>query len=163
MTPINREILRAELERDEGLKLKAYKDTVGKWTIGVGRNLDDVGLRLHEMEKLNISLDSVKLKGITGEQAMYLLDSDIDGVMVDLDMHLPWWRTLDEVRQRVLCNMCFNLGINGLMGFKNTLKLISTKRYREAADNMLLSKWAGQVGKRANRLADLMRLGPIAA
>lgn len=144
----------AELRRDEGERLKAYKDTVGKWTIGVGRNLDDVGTA-----PLDRTVADVKAKGITGDETSQMLAHDLDRVDGDLDKRLPWWRDLDPVRQRVLVNMCFNLGIGGLCGFVNTLAMIRTHRYTEASSNMLQSKWARQVGQRATRLSNMMRTG----
>ena len=129
----------AELERDEGVRLKPYRDSVGKLTIGIGRNLDDVGITLDETH--------------------YLLNGDIARAEADLDARLPWWQTLDPVRQRVLVNMCFNMGIAGLLTFANTLELVRVGQYADAADHMLASKWAGQVGPRAQRLADMMRDG----
>lgn len=128
-----------DLIRDEGLKLKPYKCTAGKTTIGVGRNLDDVG--------------------ITNEEALELLRNDIMRCMKDLDKNLPWWRTLTENRQSALVNLCFNLGIGGLLGFKNTLEYIRTGQYDKAAENALQSKWAAQVGDRAKRIAELIRKG----
>lgn len=160
LDPINREVLRFELTRDEGLRLKPYRCTAGKLTIGVGRNLDDVGLLPGEAQTLDISLSSIRAKGITKAQAMRLLDNDIDRVLRDLDRHLPWAKDLDEVRQRVLINMAFNLGIHGLLGFKNTLAFVRGGQFSRAADNMLKSLWARQVKGRAVRLAELMRLGP---
>jgi len=136
---IGMELISADLKRDEGERLKPYKDTVGKLTIGVGRNLDDVG--------------------ISKEESAVLLVNDIARVEAALDVSLPWWRTLSENRQRVLINMCFNMGINALLGFTNTLKLIKDARYNDAAVEMLKSKWASQVGDRALRLSDLMRKG----
>lgn len=129
----------AELRRDEGERFKPYKDTVGKLTIGVGRNLDD--------------------RGITTDESAYLLANDVTHVMRGLDIGLPWWRTLDPVRQRVLINMGFNLGINGLLGFVNTLRMVREKDYAAAAAGMLASKWARQVGDRAKRLAYMMEHG----
>ena len=136
---MNRTELREQLILDEGLRLKPYKDTTGKITIGVGRNLSDVGISMHE--------------------AMLLLDNDVEAVEDDLDQRLPWWRGLSEARQLVLANMCFNLGIGRLTGFQNTLAAIKSEDYAAAADGMLASKWAGQVGKRAHRLAKMMREG----
>jgi lysozyme len=136
---VNTEALVKDLTRDEGVRLKAYKCTAGKTTIGIGRNLDDVG--------------------ISPEEADILLRNDIAKVVSALDANLPWWTTLTEVRQRVLANMCFNLGLKGLLGFRNTLKLIETGAYMEAAQAMLASKWARQVGKRAERLSLMMRDG----
>ena len=136
---MNLTALKEELIRDEGLRLKPYRDTVGKLTIGVGRNLDDVG--------------------ITKDEAMHLLECDIRRVKGDLDRAMPWWRELDEVRQRVIVNMAFNLGIARLMGFKNMLDAMRAGNYRDAAKEMLNSKWATQVGERAPRLAAMMRDG----
>jgi lysozyme len=136
---MNRDALSAQLVTDEGLRLKPYRDTVGKTTIGVGRNLDDVG--------------------ISKSEAMMLLGADIDVACAALDKSLPWWRGLSENRQDVLCNMAFNMGINKLMGFVNTLAKIQAGDYEGAAMGMLDSHWAQQVGERAQRLAKMMREG----
>jgi lysozyme len=97
--------------------------------------------------------------GISKEEAYHLAHNDIDRVRIDLDQYLPWWSTLDETRQRVLANMCFNMGIVKLLEFTQTLKLIKQGQYDLAASAMLASNWAKQVGPRAIRLADLMRRG----
>ena len=131
----------AELTRDEGLRLKPYLDTVGKLTIGYGRNLNDVG--------------------ISEDEAQYLLRNDILAAERFLDANLPWWRRLDEDRQRVLCNMAFNLGPH-LLEFHQTLYYVANGDYESAANQMMLSKWAQQVGPRAKRLADRMRGRQIA-
>lgn len=131
--------LTKELERDEGLRLKPYRDTVGKLTIGIGRNLDDVGVSQVEAE--------------------FMLANDIEAVMGELDANLPWWRTLDEVRQRVLANLCFNLGIVKLLKFKQTLNFIQAAQYDAAATAMSQSLWHRQVGDRAVRLEKMMRDG----
>ncbi len=133
------DLVTADLRRDEGERLKPYRDTVGKLTIGIGRNLDDVG--------------------ISAEESAFLLANDIAKVEKQLDERLPWWRTLSINRQRVLINMAFNMGIFGLLGFKNTLAFVQAGDYARAADNMLISKWAKQVKGRAVRLAELMRNG----
>ncbi len=136
----------AELRRDEGVVPYAYQDHLGYWTIGAGRLIDKKkGGRLSESE-----ID-------------FLLDNDIARFEGLLDKQLPWWRGQDEVRQRVLLNMAYNLGINGLLGFKNTLAYVKAKQYDQAAKNMLLSKWAGQVGNRAKRLSEMMRTGRVAS
>lgn len=136
---MNIENLTAELIVDEAMKLKPYHCTAGKLTIGVGRNLDDVG--------------------ISPDEARYLLKNDIQRVCGELDAALPWWGKLSERRQRVLANMAFNLGIKGLLGFKNTLAAMQQGRYEDAANGMLASLWAKQVGNRAVRLAKMMREG----
>ena len=139
MTFDQREDLKEQLLRHEGLRLKPYKDSVGKLTIGIGRNLDD--------------------RGISHATAEQMLEEDIDLVLSQLEDKLPFFKGLDVVRQRVLADMCFNLGINGLLGFHNTLSFIEEGRYDAAATNMLLSKWAKQVGPRAHTLARMMREG----
>lgn len=133
------DVLKAELVRDEGLRLKAYRDSVGKLTIGVGHNLDDVG--------------------ITYAAAMQMLEDDILDVMGQMDAQIEWWATLDDARQRVLANMAFNLGIKGLLGFQHMLAAAKVGNFEEAAEQMLSSKWATQVGARAVRLAQMMRTG----
>ena len=133
-----------QLRLHEGERRKPYRDTVGKLTIGIGRNLDDKGLRRDEIE--------------------YLLANDIADSRADLDRYLPWWRGLDPVRQRVLIDMVFNMGAGspkggGLLSFVNTLSEIRRGNYGIAADMMLASKWSAQVGRRAVRLATMMRTG----
>lgn len=132
-------LLKAELERDEGLRLKPYRDSVGKLTIGIGRNLDDVG--------------------ISQKEAEFLLDNDLTRTLARLDASLPKWRELDTVRQRVVANMAFNLGVGKLFEFKKMLAALDKKDYAEAAIQMLDSTWATQVGERAQRLAKMMRDG----
>lgn len=146
---IDMQALRRALHDSEDRRRYPYRDTVGKLSIGVGRNLDDVGLREDEID--------------------YLLDNDLRDVLADLDRALSWWRDLDGVRQLVLAEMCFNLGLGnaakgtGLLGFTNTLEAIRERRFDAAAGGMLRSKWAGQVGDRADRLARMMRTGRMEA
>lgn len=136
---MNTDMLLSDLKRDEGLVLKPYRDTVGKLTIGIGRNLDDVG--------------------ITENEALYLAKNDIFKVTSALDVALPWWRTMSEPRQRALCNMAFNLGVKGLMGFRKALAALQDGDYAKAADEFLDSAWRKQVGDRAVRITDMIRGG----
>ena len=136
---IDIEQLTKELRTDEGVKPMPYRDTVGKLTIGVGRNLDD--------------------RGLSNDEIDYLLKNDIRIVCEELDKRLPWWRRMSAVRQRVLANMAFNMGINVLLTFRNTLAAMQGGRYDDAAVGMLASKWAKQVGKRAIRLSEMMKKG----
>lgn len=128
-----------QLKRDEAVRLKPYRDSVGKLTIGTGRNLDDVGISADEND--------------------LMLRNDIERSRRDLFQHLPWVVQLDDARRGVLLNMTFNMGIGGVCAFKNTLALIQAGKYAEAADAMLQSKWAEQVGLRAHRLALQMEKG----
>ena len=158
--------LGAEIARDEGDELRVYRCTEGKLSIGKGRNLDDFGISAAETKALGITKASVTKHGITQAQSDALFVNDIARSEADLDRKLPWWRGLDPVRQRVLLNMCFNMGIgnaqNGLLSFRNTLEMIRTGRYAAAAKAMTQSKWHRQVGARAARLEAMMETGRAA-
>lgn len=133
-----------QLLKHEGLRLFPYKDSAGKLTIGVGRNLDEVG--------------------ITKNEALYLLDNDIGRVRAELDDALPWWRELDLIRQQVMIDLGFNLGVltppekAKLLTFTHTLDLIQSGRYAEAADNLTKTLWHTQVGSRALELETMLRM-----
>ncbi len=132
--------IKEQLVRHEGLRLKPYRCTAGKLTIGIGRNLDDCG--------------------ISQSEAYVMLINDIMNCEKQLQQKIPdIYNSLDEVRKSVLLNMCFNLGINGLLGFKNTLAFVKAGDWERAANNMLVSRWAKQVGRRAIELSELMRKG----
>jgi len=134
---LNIDALKAQLIIDEALRLRPYRCTQGKLTIGVGHNLDD--------------------KPISKRAAEVILEDDIADVVADLDRALPWWRQLDDARQNVLANMCFNLGLDRLLGFTNTLAAMKRGDYEWAAQGMEDSRWAKQVGARADRLIAVMR------
>ena len=126
-----------QLVKHEGLRLKPYVDTVGKVTIGVGHNLTDNGLPQHIV--------------------MELLEMDIDDAVKLLDP-LPWYQSLDSVRQEVIVNMTFNLN-RKILDFKNMIRAIQIGDWDEAANSILNSKFGKQVGNRAVDLATQMRLG----
>jgi lysozyme len=130
--------LRGMLIKHEGLELKPYQDTVGKWTIGVGHNLTDVG--------------------ITRDEAMYLLENDLTRCFKEA-RKLEWWAGMDPVRQEVIIMMIFNMGVPRLNGFKNMIEALKVRDYEKAAEEMLKSKWYDQVGKRATILALMMHDG----
>lgn len=160
----SRSSLQAELVRDEALRLVPYRCTAGKLSNGIGRNLDDIGIRaseLHLFPGCTTPAQALAVAGrrLTRDQATGLFWSDVAGCEADLDRRLPWWRTLDDVRQRVLLNMCFNLGIARLLGFRNTLAMIRRGEFAAAARGMANSLWARQVGQRAVRLQHMMRTG----
>ena len=136
---VDRAAMTRQLRLHEGERLTPYRCTAGKLTIGVGRNLED--------------------RGITREESAYLLANDIAAEERELLRALPWVAQLDEVRQRVLLDMSFNLGIVGLLNFKNTLATIRAGNYGKAAAMMLDSRWARQVGQRAQRLSQMMATG----
>lgn len=132
-----RETVIESLIRDEGLELKPYRDSVGKLTIGIGRNLDD--------------------KGISESEARMLLANDVDDAWRDLDNNCPWWTTMPEPAQAALLNQCFNLGWPRLSTFKKMLAALERGDYHGAAAEAEDSKWFRQVGERGKRVADLYR------
>lgn len=146
---MNMEKLEAQLAIDEGKRLAAYLDTVGVLTVGIGHNC------------AASPVAGVLKPGdtITDETCSALFAEDIQESINQLDRVLPWWRTLDDVRQNVLVNMAFNMGISTLLQFRNTLKFIEVGSYGMAADGMMQSLWARQVGDRAKRLSKQMRTG----
>ena len=131
--------LKDQLVRDEELRLKPYTDSVGKLTIGVGRNLTD--------------------KGISFQEAQGLLANDIADATAALQAKLPWTATLDDVRKGALLNMTFNMGIGGLLEFHDFLARMQRGDFSGAAGAMLDSLWARQVGPRATRLSIQIQSG----
>jgi lysozyme len=140
----------AELTRDEGVRLFVYDDATGlpirpgtivrgHPTLGIGRALD--------------------VEGITAAEASFLLADDETAGNAALSQALPWFQALDPLRQRVLAEMAFNMGINGLLGFHDTLAAVQSSNWQMAHDGMLASHWAQQVGGRAQRLATMMLTG----
>ena len=128
----------AQLKRHEGLELMPYKCTSGKTTIGVGRNLEDIG--------------------ITEQEAELLLLNDIGRVKQEL-VNDQWYMDLDPVRKAVIENMSFNLGYPTLKQFQNMISSISQGDYETASKEMLNSRWSKQVGQRSIELAEQMRTG----
>lgn len=134
---MNRTRLRAQLQQHEGRRAHVYRDTVGKTTIGVGRNLEDRGLLEDEID--------------------LLLDNDITAAYNDAARIVPGLNTLSEDRQHALIDMVFNLGAAGLLKFRKFLAAVEARDFDRAAAEMLDSKWAKQVGKRAETLAGMIR------
>jgi lysozyme len=135
--------LTVNLQDSESLRLKMYKDTVGKLTIGWGHNIED--------------------KGINRATADFILEEDIKDAYNDLVTALPWVLTRDFRVLLVLWDMSFNMGIGskksgkGLLSFTRTLPMIQTGDYIGASENMLQSKWASQVGHRAIELSNILK------
>jgi lysozyme len=135
---VNHTLLIEQLIRHEGLKLHPYKDTVGKWTIGIGRNLDD--------------------KGISRTEALMMVENDVTEVEQQLKQ-LACWSGLTELRQRVLAEMAFQLGNAGLLEFRKMFAAIESGDFDKAADEMLDSHWHQQTPGRAITLARMMQHG----
>jgi lysozyme len=135
----SKKALREQLKRHEGVVYKAYLCSQGKPTIGVGRNLEDLG--------------------ISDDEAMFLMDNDIDRAEQELSTKIPYLAELSEVRIGVLINMDFNLGITRLLKFVKMLEALEQHDYDTAAEEMLGSLWASQVGNRAIELSEMMKKG----
>lgn len=146
---MDRDSLARRLAIEEGDRLVAYLDSLGILTVGRGHNC-----RAKPVAGVNQPGDT-----ITREQDDQLFEEDVDEACAELDQHLPWWRELDDARQNVMLDLCFNMGINTLVTFTHTLAHIQAGEYDEAADGMAASKWAKQVKSRAVFLEEAMRTG----
>jgi lysozyme len=128
-----------QLKRHEGLRLKPYQCTAGKLTIGIGRNIEDIG--------------------ISESEAEMLLSNDIQRVVTQLKETFPWTLDLDEVRFAALVNFTFNVGIGTTSKFVNAMALLKGGNFDMAADEFLDSRWAKQVGQRAVEITEQIRTG----
>jgi lysozyme len=152
--PDDRELVQLLIE-NEGFKSSAYKDSLGYLTIGIGR-----------------LIDARKGGGITREEGEFLCKNDVTRNMRELDAALPWWRDLDQTRQRVLVDMAFNMGVgkwgeSGLLDFVNTLTALKEGRYQRVHDGILWldvaktkpTPYHVQTKRRAKRNAHTMLAG----
>ena len=135
-------LMQTELTRDEDDVPYAYPDSLGYLTIGVGHCID---------ERVGGNLPP--------NFTQQLLKWDINAAVSELDTAMPWWSELDEVRQRVMVNMCFNLGLEKFQGFKKFLAAMQVGDWKTAAAEMQDSTWWGQVGERAQRLQQMVLMG----
>ena len=148
-----------QLVLHEGLELLPYKDSLGIDTIGIGRNLEHRGLSEEELGYMGKDISDLCEWGITKEQAYYLAENDIKIVEEEICKAHPCVLELDEVRQRVLIDMAFNIGVPRLKKFVKMWQAIHDKDFEEAKAQMLDSRWANQVGNRAVRLSNAMESG----
>lgn len=125
------------IKKHEGLRLKPYRCTAGKLTIGYGRNLED--------------------NGITEEEAHFLLMNDLKKSWDECCKAFSWISKMDKIRQGVIVELCFNMGLSRLKGFKKMLAACERGDYETASVEMLDSLWARQVGQRAKTLANIMK------
>jgi len=130
------------LKVHEGVETYAYKCSENKTTIGVGRNVDKAGGL-----------------GLSDDEVDYLLQNDIDRVILELDSEYDWFSDLDDVRQDAMVDISFNLGQTRLRAFKNALAAMSEGDWDEAADQFMDSRWSEQVGVRAKNLTEMIRSG----
>ena len=155
-----KELLLEELVKHEGLRLQVYQDTLGIDTIGIGRNLKDRGISKKELEELDIpTIDHVYEYGITEADAMLLAENDVQIVEEELLRAHPCVEDLDAVRQLVLVDMAFNMGVPRLCKFVKMWNAIHEKKFDIASKEMLDSRWANQVKSRAIKLSNAMYNG----
>ena len=155
-----KEHLLQELVKHEGLRLQVYQDTLGIDTIGIGRNLKDRGISKEELDELDIpTIDHVYEYGITEADAMLLAENDVQIVEEELLRAHPCVEDLDAVRQLVLVDMAFNMGVPRLCKFKKMWNAVHEQKFDIASKEMLDSRWANQVKSRSVKLANAMHNG----
>ena len=130
------------LKVHEGVETYAYKCSENKITIGVGRNVDKAGGL-----------------GLSDDEVDYLLQNDINRVILELNSEYDWFSDLDDIRQDAMIDISFNLGQTRLRAFKNALAAMSEGDWDEAADQFMDSRWSEQVGIRAKNLTEMIRSG----
>jgi lysozyme len=135
---VNLPALVASLIQHEDERLSIYMCSAGKPTIGVGHNLE---------------------RPISKRASRIILEDDIADCIQDMDRSFPGWRAHSDTRQNVLVEMCFNVGVTRLAGFRNMWAALAVRNYDKAAAEMLSSIWAEQVGRRATTLAERMKSG----
>lgn len=140
MIAVDRDALAVQLAGEEGLRLRPYVDTAGKITIGIGRNLTDDGISYAEAE--------------------LLFTNDVQGAIDALTRQFAWFLGLDGVRQRALIDLCFNLGLAGLLLFPKMLAALEAGAFETAADELIRSEIPT---RRKLALAAMLRTGPAKA
>ena len=136
---MDRQRLFAQLRLHEGVEHMPYKCSAGFLTIGVGRNIEE--------------------RGLSDDEIDYILNHDVNIATDELVRTFDWYPDLDEVRQRVVIDMVFNLGMPRFQQFKKMIQALDEGDYKEASIQMMDSRWASQVGARAERLRDMMETG----
>jgi lysozyme len=158
----DREKLVEKLIQHEGLVLQVYQDSLGIDTIGIGRNLEDRGISKEELDDLDIpTIDHIYEYGITEADAMVLAENDVQIVEEELLRAHPCVDGLDAVRQLILVDMAFNMGVPRLCKFKKMWAAIHDEDFSTAAKEMLDSRWANQVKSRSTKLAHAMHTGEM--
>lgn len=141
-----------DLIRDEGERLKVYDDKTG---IAITRGTKVAG---HPTIGVGRSLDS---NGITEAESRYLLLNDIANIEIQLTKRLSWFNALDDIRQRALINMAFNLGVDGLLSFATFIGFLSDKQWVKACSDLESTDWYREVGPRAVRICKMISTGSI--
>lgn len=139
--------LESRIAEDEGFRAQPYTDTLGVWTIGYGTTWING-------KRVNATTDPV-----TEREARVMLRDHLYGCLVACQSLFPTFDRLGPVRQEVLANMAYNLGHRGLARFKRMRNALNRMDFEAAADEMVDSRWYGQVGQRSRRLVYAMRSG----
>ena len=162
MFKYDKEDLIKQIAHHEGVVLTVYKDSLGIDTIGIGRNLEHRGIADLELAHMEKTMSEIYKNGITEEDAYFLAHRDIEIVEDELLTSHTVVKELDAIRQRVLVDMAFNMGIPRLNKFFRMWNAINKRAYEDAAIEMLDSLWARQVKSRSDNLAYAMKHGEFA-
>lgn len=149
----DRDALVRELIRDEGLRLKPYRDSLGYWTVGVGHLLTG-----NELAQFVDPATGIVRRKLTEERALALLHVDIARAEVNLSRIYPRWNDLDPVRQRALLNLSFNLGAR-LCQFRGFLGQIDRRDWPAAGRHLMQALWWKQVKSRGPRIRHMIETG----
>lgn len=142
---MNFDLLADQIIQDEAFQSYPYDDATGQQ------------LRTGDMIRGNVTFGT-GFTFLTADESRAVLSIRMQTIFAQLTARLPWVDSLDDARQRALTNMAFNLGVDGLLGFTTFLRLIQNSD-AQAADDLMRTKWAGQIGARASRIAEAIRTG----
>lgn len=150
------------LRIDEGLELELYTDTEGFWTVGIGHLVTKNPSLVTAKAELDKMVGRKCFGRITKEEAEKLFNQDVDsatrGILGNAKLK-PVYDSLDSVRRCALINMVFQMGVAGVAGFSNSLRMLQQKRWEEAAVNLAQSKWYRQTPNRAKRVIATFKTG----
>lgn len=140
MTDADRLALETDTRRSEGLRLKAYQDTKGVWTIGYGTNLQELT--------------------ITASTAEFWLARKLNEAENEAQSAFGWYMALTSRRQAAIVELIYNMGLSRLRGFTKFLAAMAAKDYATAHAELLDSKWRTDVGPtRSGRIAEMILNG----
>lgn len=149
---------------DEGIKLNLYKDTLGYFTIGIGHLVTRRANRIEALAILDKKFERTTNGTLTGKEVETLFNEDVQGVINQIKQNSnvnAVYKSLDDIRQMALINMCFQLGVTGVAAFTNSLQYLKSKQWDKAAVNLKQSKWNFQTPKRSSRVIEVFRTGSL--
>lgn len=142
--------LKESIKIHEGFRKNAYLCPTGHLTVGYG-------FRVADLSPDELALNAGAVQPMSKEVAEKILDIKIAKFQKQIHSALPWLRQAPMDIQDALCEMAYQMGVAGLLGFKNTLAMIKEGKYSKAAENMLKSKWATQTPARAKEIANIVK------